>query len=153
DLHQIGLGDMGAPKSMFKLPSNAKVMDDIPVTAAIYQAVGKRIGILRIPSYSEEGLTEVLAMALQRMEKETDVLVLDQTNNPGGSVSQVSDIVGLFASKSYKDMDFQIRPSLAWVKQFQDINKQVGEMLEADPKDAAANALVARFQFLESEMR
>lgn len=153
DLQRTGLGDLGAAKSMFTLPAGAKVYDDIAVTAAVYEVAGKKIGILRIPSYSEEGLTEVLAAALQRMEKETDVLVLDQTNNPGGSVSQVSDIVGLFASRSYKDMDFEIRPSLAWVKQFQDINNQIAEMLAKNAQDMAANALKARFDYLEAEMR
>lgn len=153
DLQRTGISDMGAAKSMFTLPAGAKVYDDISVTAAVYEVAGKKIGILRIPSYTEEGLTEVLARALVRMEKETDVLVLDQTNNPGGSVAQVSDIVGLFADKSYKDMDFEIRPSLAWLQTFQDINQQIDTMLKNDANDMAANALKARFDYLESEVR
>lgn len=153
DLVKSGVQDLGAPKSMFTLPAGAKVYDDLPVTAAIYEAAGKKIGVLRIPSYTEEGMTEVLARALSRMQDETDVLVLDQTNNPGGSVSQVSDIVSLFADKSYKDMDFVIRPSLSWLKNFQDVNQQVEDMLAADPKDLEANALKARFAYLETEMR
>jgi C-terminal processing protease CtpA/Prc len=153
DLTRTGMADMGAAKSMFKLPANATVYEDISVTAAVYEVAGKKIGVLRIPSYTEEGLTEVLARALLRMEKETDVLVLDQTNNPGGSVSQVSDIVSLFADKSYKDMDFEIRPSLAWLQSFQEINQQISDMLGKNPEDMAANALKARFEYLESEIR
>lgn len=153
DLHKIGISDIGAPKSMFTLPAGAKELPGLPVTAAIYEAAGKKIGVLRIPSYGEDELLSVLAKALFVMEKETDVLVLDQTNNPGGSVSLVSDIVSLFAEKSYRDMDFVIRPSLAWLKSFQDINQEIADMLKADPNDLTANALKARFEFLEGEVR
>ncbi len=150
---QIGLSDIGNAKSMFKLPANAKEIPGIPVTAAIYEAAGKKIGVLRIHQYMEDGLLEVAARALRTLEKETDVLVLDQTNNPGGSVSLVSDLVGLFAEKSYKDMDFKIRPSMNWLKKFQEINAKIEQMLKADPKDFAANALKARFEYLEGEIR
>lgn len=148
-----GISDMGAMKSMFKLPEGAKVYEDIAVTAAVYEVAGKKIGILRIPSYSEDGLPEVLARALVRMEKETDVLVLDQTNNPGGSVSQVSDIISLFADRTYQDMNFEVRPSLAWLKGFQDVNEEINGLLKANPENMEANALQARFQYLESEIR
>ncbi len=153
NLQRAGLADIGANKSMFKLPEGAKELPGLPITAAIYEAAGKKIGILRIPSYGSDGLLEVLARALRTMQNETDVLVLDQTNNPGGSVSLVSDIISLFADKSFKDMDFEIRPSLSWLKTFQDINAKIAEMLKANPNDMAANALKARFEYLESEIR
>lgn len=153
NMQKIGLGDVGANKSMFKLPEGAKELPGLPVTAAIYEAAGKKIGILRLPSYGSDGLLEVVARALRTMQNETDVLVLDQTNNPGGSVSLVSDIISLFADKSFKDMDFEIRPSLAWLKTFQDINSRIAEMLKANPNDMAANALKARFEYLEGEIR
>jgi len=89
---------------------------------------------------------------LKVMETETDALVLDQTNNPGGSVALVPEIVGLFAEKTYKDMDFKIRPSLNWVKKFADINVKIAALLKADPNDFAGNALKARFEYLESEI-
>ncbi len=153
ELHQIGVTDIGSPKSMFKLPDNAKDIPGLPVTAAIYEVAGKKIGVLRIHSYMDDGLLEVLARALKIMENETDVLVLDQTNNPGGSVALVPDIVGLFAEKTYKDMDFKIRPSLTWVKKFADINVKIAALLKADPNDFAGNALKARFEYLESEIK
>jgi hypothetical protein len=153
EMVSAGLSDIGAPKSMFKLPEGAVEIPGISVTAAIYEAAGKKIGILRVPSYSDDDLLEVLARAIPKLEAETDVLVLDQTNNPGGSVSLVSDIVSLFADRSYRDMDFEIRPSLAWLKSFQDINSQIAEMLKANPNDLAANALKARFEYLEGEVR
>ncbi|MCO5142301.1 MAG: protease-like activity factor CPAF [Oligoflexia bacterium] len=150
---KAGVNDIGSTTSMFKLPEGAKELNGLPVTAAIYEAAGKKIGILRIPSYGDQGLLNVVARAISTMEKETDVLVLDQTNNPGGSVSLVSDIISLFADKSYKDMDFEVRPSLGWVTAFQEVNTKIADMLAKNPKDQAANALKARFEFLEEEIR
>ena len=153
DMKQIGVADIGNPKSMFKLPEGSKDLPGLPVTAAIYEAAGKKIGILRIPHYSDDGLLEVLARALMVMEQQTDALVLDQTNNPGGSVSLVSDIVSLFADKSFTDMNFKIRPSMNWIKKMDDINTKIAEMIAADPSDFAANALKARFQYISEELR
>lgn len=153
ELEKTGISDIGSAKSMFTLPEGTREIPGISVTAAVYKAAGKRIGVLRVPSYTMEGLVEVLARALLVLEQETDVLVLDQTNNPGGSVSMVSDILSMFADKSYKDMDFLVRPSLAWLKNFQDINAEIEKLLKANPNDMAANGLKARFEYLESEIR
>jgi hypothetical protein len=150
---RAGVSDVGASKSMFTLPEGARELRGISVTAAIYEAAGKRIGILRIPSYDEDSLLEVLARAIIIMEQETDVLVIDQTNNPGGSVSLVSDIVSLFADKSFKDVEFRLRPSLNWMKTMQELNAEIAKALANDPNDMAANALKARFEYLESEVR
>ena len=153
DMQQIGVNDLGSPTSMFKLPDGANAIDGMPVTAAIFEVAGKKIGILRIPEYTDDGLLEVLTRALSIMETQTDALVLDQTNNPGGSVSLVSDIVGLFADKSYIDMNFKIRPSMKWIDTISGINDKIAAMLAADPNDMAANALRARFQYLGEEFR
>jgi len=150
---RAGVNDIGNPQSMFKLPENAQQIEGIPMTAAIYEAAGKKIGLLRIPGYMSDDLLQYIAMSIMKMEQETDVLVIDQTNNPGGSVSLVSDIVSIFADKSFKDMDFEIRPSLGWLETFQGINQQISDMLSADPNDMVANALKARFDYLEAEMR
>jgi hypothetical protein len=148
-----GVADIGAAKSMFDLPAGSEQIQGVPVTAVIYEAMGKKIGILRLPSYGTEDLLAWAAQAVIKMEQETDVMVLDQTNNPGGSVSLVSEIASLFMRESAKDMLFEIRPSLRWVEAFAGINQKLAEMLAADPKDAGANALKARFQYLEEEMR
>lgn len=153
DFARSGVSDMGAAKSFFTLPEGASVNDKSPVTTAIYQAGGKRIGILRINSYMDEGLLEVLKRALIVMEAQTDVLVLDQTNNPGGRVSLVSDIVGLFADKSYQDMNFVIRPSMSWLQSFQDLSEKAVTQLKKNPDDVVSNALKGRFDYLQGEVR
>jgi hypothetical protein len=149
---RAGVEDMASKQSMFELPEGAKQIDGIPVTAAIFEAAGKRIGVLRINSYSD-GLLESVSRALTVMQDETDVLVIDQTNNPGGSVTLVSQIVSLFANGSYQDMLFELRPSLAWLKTFQDINSQLDDLRKENASNVVANALKGRFSFLEGEVR
>lgn len=148
-----GVNDIGADASMFKLPEGAQQIEGLDFTAVIYEALGKKIGILRIPSYTKKGLLNDLAQAVQEMEEKTDVLVIDQTNNPGGSVSLVSNIVSMFADKSFKDVTFEIRPSLKWLNEFININQEIADMLAANPQSLEANALKARFEYLESEVR
>ena len=148
-----GVNDIGSLTSMFELPEGAQAIDGLPITAAIYQAKDKKIGVIRIPGYMDDNLVAWVAQAVAVMESETDVLVLDQTNNPGGSVAMVSELTSLFAQETAKDMMFEIRSSLRWVEAFGGINQQIAGMLAANPKDAAANALQARFKYLEEEMR
>ena len=45
---------------------------------------GKKIGYLYIPSYTLVPLMKELIAAIEYLEKESDALVIDQTNNPGG---------------------------------------------------------------------
>jgi C-terminal processing protease CtpA/Prc len=153
DVAQAGVSDLGSNTSMFKLPDGAQPIDGIPMTAAIYEVAGKKIGILRLPNYEDDGMLEVITRALTELQAKTDVLVLDQTNNPGGSVSLVSDIVGLFAQNSYIDMNFKVRPSLNWIDKIKEINDKIATMLAADPNDVAANALQARFAYLDKEFK
>jgi hypothetical protein len=149
---KAGVGDIGNPKSMFNLPEGFKQIDGLPITAGTYEVAGKKLGLIRVPGYMDDALLQYIAMAVMQMQ-DTDSLILDQTNNPGGSVSLVSDIISIFADKSYQDMNFEIRPSLGWLEVFQGINAQIAEMIAADPKDMAGNALKARFDYLEAEMR
>lgn len=153
DWAMAGLSDLANPKSMFTLPANAKQMDGLPITAAVYEAGGKKIGVIRIPVYDSEDLLQNVAMAVMEMQQTTDVLVLDQTNNPGGSVALVSALTSIFAEKSYQDMLFEVRPSLGWVDALSGINQELRDMLSADPQDVTANALKARFEYLETAMR
>lgn len=153
DYAEAGVGDIGNANSMFKLPEGAKVYDEFPMTVASFEAAGKKIGLIRIPAYDSDDLLQNVARAVMMFEKETDVLVLDQTNNPGGSVSLVSNLITLFAKQSSVDMNFKVRASLKWLERFQEVNTLIGDLLAGDPNHAAANALKARFQYLEEEIR
>lgn len=80
---------IGAKKSY--IPSLGSPIWQSPVDDTFYAYIflqsGKRIGYLRIPHYmGDEEEVEEFRKLIKRMESKTDALVIDQVNNPGGSV-------------------------------------------------------------------
>ncbi len=81
--------DLGSYKSM--LPKLGKVLwvaDTDFFQAYLYEnEKRKRIGFLRIPHYSagENGETKEFKKLIEKFEEQSDALVIDQLNNPGGS--------------------------------------------------------------------
>lgn len=69
--------------------------------AYIYMSEEKElIGYVRIPSYGAgEKETKKFIEIIKRMEKTTDKLVIDQLNNPGGSVFYLYSLVSLLSPK------------------------------------------------------
>lgn len=63
----------------------------------------EKIGFLRIPDYlGEENEMEELIAIISRFEKSTSKLVIDQCNNPGGSVFYLYAIASLLSEKPLK---------------------------------------------------
>lgn len=160
NLQAAGMEDVGSHKTFFKLPDGFKPLPTSQFTAGSYEVEGKKIGLLRIPSYPVDGMEIQFLMtdmmrAVKVLNATTDVLVIDQTNNPGGTVQLVPDIVALFANKSFIDVNFAIRPSLDWVAYFDNFLDNVQAQLAASskPSESQANSLLARAKFLSEEMR
>lgn len=63
---------------------------------------GKRIGVVRIPSYDVEDskAAQAFAKILQRFNKSTDALVIDEVNNPGGSVLYVYALLSMLTDQA-----------------------------------------------------
>ena len=61
---------------------------------------GKAIGYIRIPHYSgdQDDLT-TFEETIKLLEKESDALVLDQVNNPGGAVHYLYDIASMLTTE------------------------------------------------------
>ena len=72
--------------------------------AYIYQAPDKRlIGYVRIPSYSVENADksiEAFKKIVEKFESTTEAMVIDQINNPGGSVFYLYTIAALLTDQS-----------------------------------------------------
>lgn len=69
----------------------------------------KKIGYLRIPSFSKESAIQDFYEAINRFEEESDALVIDLTNNPGGSALLMYEILSLLANEPL-EMPFE------WIK-------------------------------------
>jgi hypothetical protein len=66
-----------------------KAADDELFQAYIYEQDGKKVGYIRIPSYSPESTIYSafkFSELVKKFQAETDALLIDQLNNPGGSV-------------------------------------------------------------------
>ncbi len=74
--------------------------------AKVYKMVdGKKVGFIRIPSYSEQSpalFATLFQMMVSSLEKQTDMLVIDQMNNPGGSVFYLYQLASILADQPLK---------------------------------------------------
>lgn len=102
------------------------------VFAKLYKHGDKQILMLRIPSYGirpptidgvqltfEQELARRVStyeLILKKYESFADVLVIDQTHNPGGSVSYVEQLASLFLNKRGPGFGFSPRADRLWLR-------------------------------------
>ena len=81
---------------------------DMPYTSSkVYEQNGKKIGYLRIEMFSNN-IGKQVKKELTSLEKQKiDKLVIDVRDNPGGYLTQVTDILSLFMTK--KDIIYQLQ--------------------------------------------
>lgn len=90
------------------LPNLAKPIweatPDSPFRAYIYKnAAKKTIGYVRIPSYEDTPeAAEKFAQLMKKFDLETDMLVIDQLDNPGGIVFYMYGIASMLTNKPLK---------------------------------------------------
>jgi C-terminal processing protease CtpA/Prc len=99
------------------------------IFALLYRHQGKTILLTRIPSYNvntEEAQRNVATfkLLLQTYQDFADVLVLDQTHNPGGSVSYVESLAALFLKKPGAGFAFAPRADRSWLRIFAEASQQ-----------------------------
>jgi hypothetical protein len=140
--------EIGQKRPYFKLPKNFRRINGLGagapivgkpfnrasgVFAGIFKRNGKRVGFVRVPSYMP-GSTISLLMAdmslralLSQMEKRTDLLILDQTHNPGGAVIFSDWLVGALVGTldPEKHMKFAIRPRGDWISTYSQLTLEL----------------------------
>ena len=81
---------------------------DMPYTSSkVYEQNGKKIGYLKIEMFSNN-IGKQVKKELTSLEKQKiDKLVIDVRDNPGGYLTQVTDILSLFMTK--KDVIYQLQ--------------------------------------------
>jgi hypothetical protein len=140
--------EIGQKRPYFKLPKNFRRINGLGagapiigkpfnrasgVFAGIFKRNGKRIGLVRVPSYMP-GNPLSLLMAdmslralLSQMERKTDLLILDQTHNPGGAVILSDWLVGTLVGDldPEKHLKFAVRPRGDWLSTYSQLTLEL----------------------------
>ena len=100
----------------------------------------KKIGLLRIPSYepgTQAGWVPLVRFFIHKLQETTDVLIIDQMNNPGGAVIfsdlTVQSLVGKFDST--KHLRFQVKPTQTFMRSFLELTQAIKENEEIFSED------------------
>lgn len=164
DVHSIGA------KSSFIPPLGKKIWktgSEMVFDAYIFETTsGKQIGYIRIPHYmgdSEE--VDEFGTIMNYFQSRTDALVIDQINNPGGSVFYLYGLVSTLANRPFyapkhhialtQEDIFSAQRMLPYLNQVWDdssAKRVLGDTMGGYPVDYAFVQLMIRFcNFIISE--
>lgn len=106
-----------------------------PIYASMYRYNGKNILLVRIAAYysdefKDEAFIKAYQALLDQYQAMADVLVLDQTHNPGGSYC--SEFYNIFAKDGDVQAVEQVRADRKWIHDFKVLWPQ--EMVKDNPK-------------------
>lgn len=122
------------------------------IYAALYSYKGKRILLVRQPGYypevlKAENLIKGYRAILDQYDDLVDVLVIDQTHNPGGSLSYAKDFFGLFIGKPALNLVQHMNADRDWIY---GLNEWAMEIQNTEPGFAAA--LRARSEVIDKAL-
>jgi hypothetical protein len=106
----------------FPLWDSFEKISDNPLLIGTFKVDGRRIGFIRIPTwhpYNQGSWIDLLANVVPLLESETDALVIDETDNGGGSICLVNFITGFFTPNPIKELLFQIKANKDWLLEFE----------------------------------
>lgn len=111
------------PALVAQLPQVKSVLDTNFFRAGTFERDGKRVGFLRIPSYSPENLITILPTLrfyIAELRANSDYLIIDQTNNPGGYVIFSDWIVKALTGKydPASHIRFAVKPTQKFLRQY-----------------------------------
>ena len=118
--------NFGGRAPIFTLPANFQrrlgaAATDI-FTSGTFESGGRRIGFIRIPSFTPANTNLALNQFIGEMiffEQNTDGLIIDDMRNPGGSVGYCEFLLSLIMPNTFRTLGFEIRATSAWVASFQ----------------------------------
>lgn len=159
---------MGAAKSYFFTPAVAAAFDMVevqpsaaylakygltaetaqPVFALLYRIGNKTVLLVRQPTYTVPKPDATIATykaVLDQYDGVADVLVIDQTHNPGGSLTYANDFVTLFAKGQARAMVQRMNADRKWVQDLRGFAKEVDPTLASE----FSRALLERAKIVE----
>jgi len=108
-------------------------------------AQGKMIGYIRIPDYMPDDTKEsvtVFAGLMNAMQKNTDALVIDQVNNPGGSVLYLAALASCLTDRPLETPKHHMAITQKSVQQAEEIEKISKEILASPNPEKLAKKLL-----------
>lgn len=125
-----GFKPIELPEPMAKDPVLSRLLPEGELMAGTFSHQGKTVGFLRVPSYAPKELAPTvrkLRYLIAELERTTDYLVIDQTNNPGGMVIYsdmlVKSLTGKLDESSH--MRFSVKPTQKFLRQYADLRNQI----------------------------
>jgi len=106
---EAGIGSM---QPFYPIWDSFETRSDFPLLSGTFEVDSHKIAFLRIPRWNPPDYMPWFALLGKEVpywEKETDALVIDQTNNGGGSICLVNAISRFFVSSPIPSLLFQVR--------------------------------------------
>lgn len=125
-----GFKKIELPEVMAKDPVLSRLLPEGELLAGTFSHQGKTVGFLRVPSYAPKELAPTvrkLRYLIAELERQTDYLVIDQTNNPGGMVIYSDMLVKSLTGKldEASHMRFSVKPTQKFLRQYADLRSQI----------------------------
>lgn len=124
-----------------------KTDDDHSFRAYVFELEGKKVGYVRIPNYlGNETLAEEFAEVIKRLQNSSDCLVIDQLNNPGGSVFYLYALASMLTDRPLetpkhsltltpREIEFAVNtiPALQGIKSSSQARESLGDTMSGYP--------------------
>lgn len=127
--------------------------------AYVFESKGKKVGYVRIPHYvGDEEEVDEFAAIIRYFEKNTDALVIDQLNNPGGSVFYLYALASMLTQSKLetpkhlltitpREVEFAVNniPSLESITTDEEARKAMGDTISGYPVTLETARYLHRF--------
>lgn len=107
---------IGGMQPFYPLWDSFEIRNEYPLLTGTFKVDGHRIGFIRIPTWNPPSSTpwfELLDDEIPYFEKKTDALVIDETDNGGGSICLANEVSRYLIDSQIKKLLFQIRANRA----------------------------------------
>jgi hypothetical protein len=138
------------PETEASAPEEARV---IQLHAYAYTFEGKSVLLVRIPTYSLSNgkfAENVAWLASLLKESTADVLVLDDSHNPGGSIGFGTGIASLFTDKPIPNVVQASHADRKWMEGFAQMLSLVPQELPAELVDPVGKTIAERLSKMEA---
>ncbi|MBL7663919.1 MAG: hypothetical protein JNM93_02210 [Bacteriovoracaceae bacterium] len=140
-----------------KIPEDVLFIEEAQTYPAYIESVKtstgktKNIGYIRIGTFSpdagQEEVLEQLWITLRKFEKHgVKDIVLDLLDNPGGSLSLVTNVAQAFSNKKIKTIDMKFGLNENWLNNFHSMSTSIGRGSEAVIADDVLKELTIDYE-------